>query len=163
MCARAQSCPTVTPWTGAHQAPLSMRFPGQEYWSGLPFPPPGDLPDPGIELTTSASPALAGGFFTTAPPGRLPGPPGRLSNNFWRMRVTPVLLPTFLYSQPSLPLGGSLLGLFKTCPPLLACLVFYYFILRPRSVWAETREALNKYFVECMNEWKDHERTFIGY
>ena len=42
------------------QASLSMRFPKQEYWSGLPFPPPGDLPDPGIE---PASPALAGGFF----------------------------------------------------------------------------------------------------
>ena len=52
----------VTPWTVAHQAPLSMRFPRQEYWSGLPFPFPGDLPHPGIE---PASPALAGRFFTT--------------------------------------------------------------------------------------------------
>ena len=49
--------PFVTPWTVAHQAPLSMGFPRQEYWSGLPFPPPGDLPDPGIE---PGSPALAG-------------------------------------------------------------------------------------------------------
>ena len=40
----------VTPWTAAHQAPLSMGFPRQEYWSGLPFPPPGDLLNPGIEL-----------------------------------------------------------------------------------------------------------------
>ena len=46
----------------AHQAPLSMRFSRQEYQSGLPFPSPGDLPHPGIELV---SPALAGGFFTT--------------------------------------------------------------------------------------------------
>ena len=44
----------------AHQAPLSMGFPRQEYWSGLPFPPPGDLPHPGIE---PMSPALAGGFL----------------------------------------------------------------------------------------------------
>ena len=45
----AQSCPTlVTPWTVAHQAPLSVGFPRQEYWSGLPFLSPGDLPDPGI-------------------------------------------------------------------------------------------------------------------
>ena len=45
-----KSCPTlVTPWTVAHQAPLSMGFSGQEYWSGLPFPSPGDLPDPGIK------------------------------------------------------------------------------------------------------------------
>ena len=47
------------------QAPLSMGFPRQEYWSGLPFPPPGDLPDPGIE---PVSPALAGRFFTPEPP-----------------------------------------------------------------------------------------------
>ena len=52
----AQLCPTlVTPWTVAHQAPLSMEFSMQEYWSGLPFPSPGDLPDPGIE---TGSPAL---------------------------------------------------------------------------------------------------------
>ena len=46
----AKSCPTlVTPWTVAHQAPLSVGFSRQEYWSGLPFPSPGDLPNPGIE------------------------------------------------------------------------------------------------------------------
>ena len=56
----------VTPWTIACQAPLSMRFPRQEHWSGLPFPPPGDLPDPGIE-PKSVAPALAGRFFTTEP------------------------------------------------------------------------------------------------
>ena len=65
-----QSCLNVTPWTVAHQAPLSMGFSRQEYWSGLPFPPPGDLPDPGIEPTSSASLALAGGFFTTEPLGK---------------------------------------------------------------------------------------------
>ena len=46
------------PWTVAHQAPLSMEFPKQEYWSGLPFPSPGDFPDPGIEPTSPASLAL---------------------------------------------------------------------------------------------------------
>ena len=56
-------CPDlVTPWSVAHQAPLSMGFPKQEYRSGLPFPPPGDLLDPGMKL---ASPSLAGGFLTT--------------------------------------------------------------------------------------------------
>ena len=54
----------ATPWTVACQAPLSMGFSRQEYWSGLPCPPPGDLPNPGIELTSLASPALAGGFIT---------------------------------------------------------------------------------------------------
>ena len=57
---------------GPCQAPLSMGFPRQEYWSGQPFPSPGDLPDPGIELV---SPALAGRFFTTEPPGK-PGAGG---------------------------------------------------------------------------------------
>ena len=54
----------ATPWTVAHQAPLSMGFSRQEYWNRLPFPTPGDLPDPGIESTSPKSPALAGGFFT---------------------------------------------------------------------------------------------------
>ena len=55
----------VTPWTVAHQAPLSMGFSRQEYWSGVPCPPPGDLPDPGIEPASLMPPALAGRFFTT--------------------------------------------------------------------------------------------------
>ena len=55
----------ATPWTVAHQAPLSMGFFRQEYWSGLPFPPPGDLPDPGIKPKSLMSPKLAGRFFTT--------------------------------------------------------------------------------------------------
>ena len=55
----------VNPWTVAHQAPLSVEFSRQEYWSGLPFPPPGDPPNPGIKPESPASPALAGGSFTT--------------------------------------------------------------------------------------------------
>ena len=58
---------SVTPWNIDCQAPLSMGFPRQEFWSGFPFPSPGDLPDPEIE---PASPVLAGGFFTTEPPGK---------------------------------------------------------------------------------------------
>ena len=68
-CSVAKSCLTVLQphdMTVAHQAPLSMGFPGQEYWSGWPFPSPGDLSSPEIE---PKSPALAGGFFTTDPPG----------------------------------------------------------------------------------------------
>ena len=56
----------ATLWTVAHQAPLSMGFSRQEYWSGLPCPPPGDLPNPGIEPSSLMSPALAGRFFTTS-------------------------------------------------------------------------------------------------
>ena len=59
----------VTLWTAACQAPLSMGFPRQEYWGGLPFPSAGDLPDPRTEPT---SPALAGGFFTAEPPRKPP-------------------------------------------------------------------------------------------
>ena len=57
----------TTPGTIAHQVPPSLVFSRQEYWSGLPCPFPGDLPDPGIE---SVSPTLAGRFFTTEPPGK---------------------------------------------------------------------------------------------
>ena len=56
----------VTPLTVAHQAPPSTEFSRQEYWSGLPFPIPGDLPHPGIEVASLVSPALAGRFFTTS-------------------------------------------------------------------------------------------------
>ena len=61
----------TTLWTATHQAPLSMRFPRQEYWSGLPLPSPGALPNPEIELVF----CLAGGFFITEPPGKPP--------NYW--------------------------------------------------------------------------------
>ena len=57
----------ATPWTVAHQAPLSMGFSRQEYWSGLPFPSPGDLPNPGME---PRSPALRADALTSEPPGK---------------------------------------------------------------------------------------------
>ena len=56
----------MTLWIVAHQAPLSMGFSRREYWSGLPFPPPGDLPHPGTEARSLMSPASASGFFTTS-------------------------------------------------------------------------------------------------
>ena len=75
VCVRACSCvhtlicsvisDSVTSWTTAHQAPLSKEFFRQEYWNGLPFPMPGDLPDPGMEPVSLTSPVLVGGFFTT--------------------------------------------------------------------------------------------------
>ena len=73
-CINAQSLSLVrlfaTPCTVARQVLLSMAFPGQEYWSGLPFPSPGHLPSSGMELASPVSPALAGGFFTTESPGK---------------------------------------------------------------------------------------------
>ena len=58
----------VTQWTAARQAPLSIGFSRQEYWSGLPCPPPGDLPDPGIQLESLMSPPMAGRFFPSSEP-----------------------------------------------------------------------------------------------
>ena len=77
--AHSLSCVGVfaTPQTEAHKAPLSMEFSRQGYWSGLPFSPPGDLPNPGIKTTPLVSSALAGRFFTPEPPGK----PILLSNN----------------------------------------------------------------------------------
>ena len=60
----------ATSWTITHQALLSMEFSRQGYWSGLPFPPLADLPNPGTELEAPESPALVGGFFTTESPGK---------------------------------------------------------------------------------------------
>ena len=72
MCAQSLSCIRLfaTPWTVAHQAPRSMEFFRQKYWSGLPFLPPGDLPYPGIEPVSPAGSASTGGFFTTEPPAK---------------------------------------------------------------------------------------------
>ena len=66
LCVLSRICLLTTPGTVAHQAPLSMRFPRQEYWSRLSFPPLGDLPDPGVE---PASPALAGDSLPLSHPG----------------------------------------------------------------------------------------------
>ena len=65
----SKSCLNLFDFVG-HQAPLSMGFLKQEYWSGLPFPPPGDYPNPGMEPKSPVSLALAGRFFTTAPSGK---------------------------------------------------------------------------------------------
>ena len=62
---------SATQWIVAHLAPLTMGFPMQEFWRELPFPPPGALPDPGIEPLSLPSPTLAGGFFTIVSSGKL--------------------------------------------------------------------------------------------
>ena len=64
VCALSHVQLLVIPQTVAHQVLQSMGFSRQEYWSGVPFPPPGDLPDPGIKPSRCVSPALASGFFT---------------------------------------------------------------------------------------------------
>ena len=71
--------PFVTPRIAAHQAPLPMGFSKQAYWSSLSFPSPRELPKPGVEPTSPLPLALAGGFFTTEPPGN-PGSSEKSSN-----------------------------------------------------------------------------------
>ena len=86
-----QSCPTlVTPWTVAHQAPPSMGFSRQEYWSGLPFPSPGDLPNPGIE---PRSLTLQVDALTSEPPGK---PVAKLSHVY--LVHYPSTKPTIVWS-----------------------------------------------------------------
>ena len=71
LCLVARLCLTLCdPMSVAHQAPLSVGLSSKEYWSGLPCPPAGDLPNPEIETTSLVSPALVGGFFTLVPPGK---------------------------------------------------------------------------------------------
>ena len=95
-----QSCPLLaTPWTVAHQVPLSMGFSRQEYWSGLPFPSPGVLPDLGME----PFPALRADSLPSEPPGKPPGAEIRLKD-----RMTPKLGRGFFSScwSPWAPLSG---------------------------------------------------------
>ena len=80
----------ATPWTVSHQAPLSMGFSGQEYWSGLPFLSPGNLPDPGTEL---GSPTLQAGTLTSEPPGKPCQKKKGLTN------ILDKLLPKYLWSS----------------------------------------------------------------
>ena len=110
----------ATPWTGAHQASLSMGFSRQEYWSGLPCPPPpGDLPHPGIEPVSPSAPALAARFFTTEPLVKPFPPPYQPGKNLglkgfemWLREPTLSGCFFFLKLPPS------------TQPPLLLCLRF---------------------------------------
>ena len=71
LCVLSLSCVRLfaTSWTAPGQVPLPMEFSRQEYWSQLPFPPPGDLPKPGIKLASPATPVLAGNSFTIELPG----------------------------------------------------------------------------------------------
>ena len=94
----------------AHQAPLSMGLSKQEYWSGFPFPTPGDLSSPGTEPMSPVSPALAGGFFTTEPPEKskkkwaCPGFESRTSHNRGEDHTRRLASPT---SQFRIPMVGS--------------------------------------------------------
>ena len=101
----------VTPWSVAHEASLSMGFSRQEYWSGLPFPSPGDLPDPGIEPTSLASLAFSGGFLITSATWEAPSKRYMMSgwislggqcrpHEYWVSHITLVYLEVHEYLLP---------------------------------------------------------------
>ena len=90
----------ATLWTVARQAPLSMGFSRQEYWRGLPFPPPGDLPDPGIKPASLVSLALAGRFFTTELPGKPTHTADPGTNQGWESTQTQSRRPVYPACQP---------------------------------------------------------------
>ena len=99
---------SATPWTVAHQAPLSMGFSRQEYWRGLPWLPPEDLLDPGNELTSLMSPALAGRFFTTCTTweahlaihrNSVPTPALKTSHPFFFINKSPILLSCLEFQE----------------------------------------------------------------
>ena len=98
----------MTPWTAAHQTPLFLVFSRQEYWSGLAFPPPGDLPNLGMKPMALWSPALASRFSTTVPPGKpifvLPSSKSLFPFQITWLRITHVVCLVFLLSvYPSGP------------------------------------------------------------
>ena len=104
LCMHVCSAVCVTPWTVAPQAPWSMEFSMKEYWSGLPFPIPRDLPNPGIKPMSLASLTLPSRFFTTAPSGK----------TFWHYQFSsvtqscPTLCDSMNHSTPSLPVHHQL-------------------------------------------------------
>ena len=114
----------VTSWTVAHQAPLSMEFSRQEYWSGLPFLSPGDLPSPGIEPPSLASPALASRFFTTSAISSKFNltSPCHIPYSSWSIRFKPIsqtLLLLFYPPAPHHPTGELSSLLFTSFPCLI--------------------------------------------
>ena len=90
------SCVFATLWTVAHQAPLSIGFSRQEYWSGLPYPPPGDLPDPGIKLHLLCLLHWQVGFFVFL-----------TTNATWEVQVTAHILPNWANQYSDLNSAGK--------------------------------------------------------
>ena len=102
----------LTLWTIAHQAPLSMGFSRQEYWSGLPIPSPGDLPNPGMEPVSPVTSALQTDSLPAEPLGK---PQTRVSVQFSSVaQLCPTLFDTMNCSMPGLPVHHQLLEFTQT-------------------------------------------------
>ena len=95
---------SVTPWTVAHQHPLSVEFSRQEYWSGLPSPPPGDLPDPGVK---PGSPALQADSLSPEPPVHFPIL-GSLRFKLFLISLCHIYCVCSIFSLNQLTFGGGL-------------------------------------------------------
>ena len=119
LCSVAQSCLTLCdPKYCTRQTPLSMGFSRQESWSGLPCPPPGDLPNPGTEPMSPSSSALAVGFLTSKPPGKLspvPYAPVIKCNQSWKMKTHALISPTSKEKLHSIWRTIHLLATFYDC------------------------------------------------
>ena len=109
--------------TVAHQAPLCRGFSRQEYWSGLPCPPPGGLPDPGVEPTPLTSPALAGKFFTTSATWEAPDKFMDINKSYSHTQIKILTAPR-LCDSPRAPVSstGALLVSWVPCSHVLGCL-----------------------------------------
>ena len=107
----------ATPWTVSYKAPLSMEFSRQEYWSGLPFPSPGDLPDPGIE---PRSPALQADALPSEPPGKPQGKTCHIWKKKWGGMRVRIYCSKLWLSWPS-----QLLQLLCQYPHHFQCLLFF--------------------------------------
>ena len=128
----------ATTWTVvARQAPLSMGFSRQKYWSGLPFPTPGYLPDPGTEPVSLTSPASAGGFFTSAPPRKppLPHPPKKPSPFSWKIIQFSYVMVFSYRSLPSINFFRIFLMWKFLHLPTLGWWSFFFFPQTLPSFW----------------------------
>ena len=145
----------VTLWTIVHRAPLSMGFLKQEYWSGLPFPTPGDLPNPGIKPISLVFPALEGSFFTTALP-RKPTESARGHVNAGATRARPIQQP--LESLLDLEIIDQLNSCVGSCIVLIFCYYqygelfcsFYFLHLPVLFVLSTTAQPLTDNFIQVL-------------
>ena len=132
----------ITLWTVAHLTPLSMGFPRQEYWIGLPFPSPGDLSDPGIK---PSSLALIGGFFTTEPPGK---PPKLHSPTIGELGKGTIWTHTWRAQWISSPLPYLLGHIIPLC--LLENVFFYTHTHTHTHICTHTHTKINHPYAKCI-------------
>ena len=140
MCSHSVMSDSATPWTVACQAPLFMGFPRQDYWSGLPFPTPGNLSDPGIKPESLASSALAGRFFTTEPPGKL-----SIITLFNQLAIPGTACKAGLYAFFPTNSHTPVLAQFSLWPDLPTDL----YEVRHTSLWSENNTSYSKLLQWC--------------